>query len=728
MSRNNTFALLGGAVLALLVFTVAISVFQPRLPFLNPPTQETPNSIPGSASTFRITDSVATSFGNYIPPVLEYTPQVPHYTINKDLSNVNMQGLSITSSTIKNQLATYGFSLVDEGVDDIYKLYDSRDESPKLITTDLCLHAYHVLYDISLRILEGTNFTSDFELLLDMLRQNQQNKRATATAPVVQDALDRNIAYLSVMLFLLDNSTYPIPSSVLSMVTSELANIQGNNRAYSAIFGYEEDYSQYKVRGHYTRNEILTKYFQAMMYAGRMGFLVQSPTGDISMGINHTRMSMLLISSFNSTDGSFSGWDYWDRVYEPTVFYVGASDDLTPVEYYKVWQQFSAPEVDQLEDESLILDIISVLKTFRKPKINSMLINEMFDAANVTQGFRLMGQRFIPDSYIFQELVHTAVGGRLFPNGLDVMSVFGSPRAAIHLQAENETYPDYSDQVLALRAEFGNLSAYDWTQNLYWLWLYSLFPLLSPATEGYPAFMLSDAWTDKTLMTTMGSWAELRHDTILYAKQSYTYETSMPGLKEGYVEPYPEVYSRLASLVQLMEDGLNTRGLLAEAFRYKLNSIKNHFDYLTTISIKELENIPLNETDYYYISYVGEEIGTIASYNDPDSQEWTSEADDRMAIIADVHTDPNSARVLEVGTGNPFTIYTIVPDSNGNLRLTRGGSFSYYEFKHPMNQRLSDEEWHTMLDSSPPPLPDWILENIPIVSSSSILIVSTKEE
>lgn len=728
MSRNNTYAVLGGIFLAVLVFTVGLTVFQPRLPFSNTPSHETPNTLPGSASSFHIEQSVTTSFGNYEPLSLDYTPQIPLYTIRSDLSNVNMQGLSITSPTIKNQLATYGFSLVDEGVEDIYELYKFQESSPKFVTSDLCLHAYHVLYDISLRILEGTRFTSDFELLLDLLREDQQNKRNLAISSVVQDAFDRNIAFLSVMLYLLDNSTYPIPSSVSSLVNTELTNIQGFNRAPSAIFGYEEDYSQYKVRGHYTRNEVLKQYFQAMMYAGRMGFLLQSPTGEIEMGIDHTRMSMLLISSFNATSGSYSAWDHWDQVYEPTVFYVGASDDLTPKEYYQVWREYNSPEGDQLADESLIIEIISTLKALRSPKINSMLINEMFDAANVTQGFRLMGQRFIPDSYIFQELVHTAVGGRLFPNGLDIFSVFGSPRAAIHLQSENETYPDYNDQILKLRVEFGNLSVYDWTQNLYWLWLYSLFPLLSPATEGYPMFMLSDAWTDKSLMTTMGSWAELRHDTILYAKQSYTYETSMPEIAKGYVEPYPEVYARLSSLVGLMKDGLSNRGLLAEAFQYKLTAIQQLFDRLVEISIKELENIPLNETDYYFISYVGQEIGGIASYNDPDANESTSEADDRMAIIADVHTDPNTGQILEVGTGNPFTIYTIVPSSNGGLYLTRGGTFSYYEFKHPMTNRLSDEEWHIMLDTSPPPLPDWILENVPIASNINTLIFTTKEE
>jgi hypothetical protein len=441
----------------------------------------------------------------------------------------------------------------------------------------------------------------------------------------------------------------------------------------------------------------------------------KSPTGDPEIGINQTRMALLLISSFNNTIGSESElvWDYWDRIYEPTVFYVGSSDDLTALEYYQIWKSFSSPSGDKLADDSLISDIINEAKTYRKPKINSMFVFDTDDHENGTQGFRLMGQRFIPDSYIFQQLVHNKVGGRLFPNGLDIFSVFGSLRASLHLQEENQTYPDYNSQIQKLRGEFGNLTSYDWTQNLYWLWLYSLFPLLESPTDGYPGFMRNTAWLDKTLMTALGSWAELRHDTILYAKQSYTFERGLPPTMQGYVEPYPELYSRLSSIVYLMKNGLESRGLTMESFSPKLAQMADIFDHLVELSIKELENQKLNESDLDFINNAGKTIAEVASFNDPSADPWVNEADDRSAIIADVHTDPNTGQVLEVGTGNPFVIYVIVQDHTGKLFLTRGGTFSYFEFKHPITDRLTDEEWHEFLDTNPPDLPAWISESLP---------------
>ena len=171
-----------------------------------------------------------------------------------------------------------------------------------------------------------------------------------------------------------------------------------------------------------------------------------------------------------------------------------------------------------------------------------------------------MGQRYIPDSYILGQLVYTNVGTqlvpRLMPSGLDVMAALGSDRAWELLDSEKE-YVNYVSQMEFLWNQIGNMTESEWTQNLYYLWVYSLLPLLSDPGEGYPYFMQSEAWVDKQLSTALGSWAELRHDTILYAKQSYTAEaTGLPPEVTGYVEPVPALYARLASLCRMMIEGL----------------------------------------------------------------------------------------------------------------------------------------------------------------------------
>ena len=117
--------------------------------------------VAGTASTYQIKETVSSSFGSYSPLHIDITPNIRPTIISNNLGNVDKQGLEVTPQ-MKEFLETYGFVIVDEGYEDIYRIYDGI-ETPKFITTDLCLHAYHVLYDISLRILEGERFFFDFE-------------------------------------------------------------------------------------------------------------------------------------------------------------------------------------------------------------------------------------------------------------------------------------------------------------------------------------------------------------------------------------------------------------------------------------------------------------------------------------------------------------------------------------------------------------------------------------
>src|SRR5262249_3006599 len=62
-----------------------------------------------------------------------------------------------------------------------------------------------------------------------------------------------------------------------------------------------------------------------------------------------------------------------------------------------------------------------------------------------------------------------------------------------------------------------------WESNIYMRWLACLRELSTPTTDPrFPEVMRTRPWALKTLNTQLSSWTHLRHDTILYAKQSYT--------------------------------------------------------------------------------------------------------------------------------------------------------------------------------------------------------------
>ena len=232
--------------------------------------------------------------------------------------------------------------------------------------------------------------------------------------------------------------------------------------------------------------------------------------------------------------------------------------------------------------------------------------------------------------------------------------------------------------------------------------------------------MTNQAWTRKDLNTVLGSWTELKHDTLLYAKQVMAEMGGGPPEQiKGYVEPEPEFYARVAALIGMTRDGLLSRGLLekstdpTETSDYNtLNDLYNLALDLKHISEKELSNTKLTNDEYDLIQYYGgrlEHITLAASDPTGPPEEGNSDLNDQdAAVVADVATGiPPEIPVLEEGTGRIMELYVVVPIDN-KLVLARGGIYSQYEFTQPSSNRLTDEQWRAQIDSGQvPPLGDW---------------------
>ena len=669
---------------------------------------------------FTITETVENDFADFIPYDEEFTLNAPQYSISPGFTNIANMGLFPTLTVEDRQLiANNGFVAVPQSeFKQIHEIlsYNYYSDLPSFVSSDAVLHAFHVLYDLALREVETYSFWQLLGVLTESLADSSYAQYIDAPEGRWQDAALRNVMFFSVALTLLDNQT-TVPEDVQDAVNQVLALIEAHEGYSDQWFmGYYEDFSQYVPRGHYTRTDILGRFFKAMMWFERVLFRL-IPDGNTmpnSRGLNETAQAILLSIALEDEISGLPqgtvGCEIWDAIYQPTVFFVGAADDLLPSEYLSLAHEIYGEDVElqELDNDMLLHEFIQEALAFREPLILSSRIYGIEDF-NKTKGLRFMGQRFIPDSYILGQLVYTYVGTqfvpRLMPKGLDVMAAFGSERAW-DLLDDQKHYANYIEQMEMLWNATSNISAQEWTKNLYYLWLYSLLPLLIDPGEGYPAFMQSEAWVDKQLMTALGSWTELRHDTILYAKQSYTVEGISISPLIGYVEPMPRLYARLASLCAMMKSGLEQRFLLSSTTSYRLDALHDFLRSLQEISIKELSGQSLNETEICIIENSGDTLEYITSR--PADDPLLTDTDEKMAVITDVHTDGNSKTVLEEAVGNPMIIYVAVY-IEGQVVLTRGGTFSYYEFTQPMNDRLTDEAWQDMLDAGEePPLPSWL--------------------
>jgi hypothetical protein len=651
------------------------------------------------------------------PQAQSQTARVKPYTVSPSLIEVvNLRAFNRVaplSIAQRRMLAQNLFACSPTHTKQLFQVYEDNDyrNLPSFVTTDAILHLYHIFYDFTLRTVEEQALMPVLQRLTEgMLADSITTWKETGEPQLKQAAL-KNVVYFAVAARLLGlQPSLPPEANEMARIELELiANHEGFK--IGSIFPYLVDYSQFVPRGHYTRSESLQRFFRVMMWYGLTPFALRTNEGRTDEAI---RQSLLLVRSLyrSRLDGD------WATIYEPTSFYVGSADDVTPAEWKVAMEQaFGAgADVAAFADPVRFEAFVAAAQKLRPARIQTRtrIQPNQPKVPDPSIQLRFMGQRYIPDSEILQRL--SIPLQRVFPSGLDVMAVLGSQRALDILDSHSAIYNpnnwgDYKPERARLIEEFAQVKPTTWNSNLYWSWLYALKALLAPAPEGYPSFMRNAAWQDKSLNTALGSWAELRHDTILYGKQSGAEQGDgdEPFAYKGYVEPNVLVWQRLLSLTRQSREGLTARGLLSDELKGKFEEFEQMLTTLNLISEKELRNQKLTTEEYDQIRHIGGQLEYLTlsvMTGKPDTWELVNETDKDMAVIADVHTGGD--RALEEGVGHAYEILAIVP-VEGRLVLTRGAVFSYYEFDYPAADRLTDEKWQALINAGRAPQPPvWI--------------------
>lgn len=630
-------------------------------------------------------------------------PQVAQYSVEPDLSNIinfNQFYFSEDDPELIQKLAQNGFVVAGESGNEFFEVYEMNryELIPNFVTVDSLMHTYHLYFSYLLKNIEKDYLYSSLVQLSGKMLDNSLAQYEALKGSEWESAARRNVAFFTIGRKLLDDNT-EINPDVAQTVQSELDKIgRAEGIAVSEIRGDEEDYSQYIPRGYYEGDETLERYFKAMMWYGRIHF--QQNEEDLDR-------SALLMTKALADDGE--AVSLWGAIYSVSSFFAGASDDSGVCEY--------APLVGEVYGDTIsTADLIGTQDLFAQfhektaglaaPKINSIPIYELED--NTIPGFRFMGQRFTIDGQIMQNLIFQRVGRnsagekRMLPDVLDVPAALGSDAALSILKERGvEDYEGYTENMEKLREGLVADNDELWAASLYAGWLHTLRPLLVPKGEGYPVFMQNDAWTKKNLECFAGSFAELKHDTILYSKQviaemggGYDDEPD----DRGYVEPEPLVYARFGSLADMTAQGLKKYGMLSAAQEENLSRLSQMAEQMVTISNKELQNELLADEEYEFIRGYGGNIEHFwyEAVKDQGDEEYIATKECPAAIVADIATDPESGLALEVGTGNPSNIFVVI-QVDGKIKLAKGSVYSFYQFAWPIDDRLTDSKWRQMM-------------------------------
>ena len=236
-----------------------------------------------------------------------------------------------------------------------------------------------------------------------------------------------------------------------------------------------------------------------------------------------------------------------------------------------------------------------------------------------------------------------------------------------------------------------------------------------PHGTAFPDLMRTDAWAAKDHQSGFGSYAELKHDTILYTKQAVGEmgDAGPAKMPRNWVEPDPVPFARLQAMADLARQGLADRKLLGETLDTLLADYSDLAGFLARIAADELAGRSIDADDNERLLWIG---GTLESlwWRTSDLGEESMPAMDEMAaIVADIASgrdrETDTITVVEVATGYVDRILVLVPDDEGRFHVASGGVYSYYEFLQPVSDRLTDEAWRAMLQAGEAPSrPAWI--------------------
>ncbi len=648
-------------------------------------------------------------------------------------SGYNPLSDEVQNSLKENKLAIQRTApLKNVGTDDMIDLYYQlrRDKNiPIFITTDLAAHSQHLVFDRILQHIEEEYFFPRIQKLSTAFIQ-ELSKRTD----VNEDIRKKAVEYFQIPELILrtapdktETGIYSEPIEYIEKSSEEINQIiseyseavvtnyksimAANAVGIEAIFNQMEDFTQYKPRGHYTKNKILESYFRAQMWFGRINFIIAHPDSETASPevLEMLPVAMLITDTVQKNPQLYTTWT---ELFDPITLLIGFSDDLSFRETMPVWKSLEISNFTAwASDKNNLLELMQIChEKLSMPKISGTSVfytysekDENSKIPHNPMGWRFLGQRFTYDSFIHEKVSSPRLYGRMMVQGLDIIKALGSKYADTLLADDYKKYPDLNPILEIIQKNLSEKDEAFWKQNYYNQILYQIKTLASFEQDAGFYFTQSPLWNVKSQLSAHGTWAELRHDTILYAKQSYaekggdgdyepTFRTEQIPEPTHYIEPNVPFWE--ASLAAA--EGLN---IICSKFSLDDNDTKSVLENLMNvytkcleISKKEAANEPITADENRWIPTLISTFGhSVMVHNRGD---WITDRDLlKMACIADVFTNIEDGVCLEVGIANPHKLYVPLNDGHGGKRIAIGYVFSYCEFPQPANNRLNDDEW-----------------------------------
>lgn len=632
-----------------------------------------------------------------------------------------------------------------------YRIY-VRD-LPVFVTADSMLHAWHRYFDRFLERMEADYFHPMLkEMLAAMQAQIPKLAKTLGDGPLSASVQDIDV-FIAVARELLERGKG-------ATVLNQNERFKGLVEACFAekmfeypLFGRPRtiDFSQFKPRGRYDKHDWSQSYFRAMMWLGRIDLRIagnEEKSQDMRELGSAVVMNELLRKS-NMTEK----WRQFDRFLTQLV---GRADSLTFSQLGELLTSAKIADISQATPEKLdkLYELVKSGRAGQQEIRGEWFVVDPNDPKKLVlpNSFCFLGQRFVLDSWALTKVVYDDIFWdgkkvkRRIPSAADMaFAVFANDHLSPMLvrrmtDAAGRRFRDgenYQHNLAAVRNVIDRLGEAQWGGTIYAEWLACLRELSRPTTDAkYPEAMRTQPWAMKSTTTQLASWTQLRHDTILYAKPSYTTGESC-SYPAGFVEPIPHFWKRLEHMVartkKLVDstpfpdrrDGeYKTDG--AEIKKYAtwgLDGFAKATSMLRVIAEKELKQQELtkDETKFLQDIVVPDNMSGAPPiggwypnlFLDRSTIRGQDDAHKWVALVTDVHTNPpappsgDPGCVINQGVGS-VDLMLIAVDNGKDRTLYAGPVFSHYEFETPNAVRLTNGDWQERLrKGEQPKRPEW---------------------
>lgn len=588
---------------------------------------------------------------------------------------------------------------------------------PVYVTADAILHAWHRAYD-ELRIdTEKALLGPLLQDFLNRLRQRLANVRASATTRADLDE------YLAVALGLLtDRGSAAVAGGKPAIINEAFVRAREPSGAGVTVFGSPRttDMTQFTPRGHYERHPELIPYFRSMMWLGRIDFRFFESQPDGHQVFNRRAIDAAVLLRDLMDEQTRAEYRAIDEI---VSVFVGMGDSMSPPDIERLLSDLHVRSLSDLArlDDATVAGALRQGHYGRQRIMSDVMVTEGSRQLPLNGSFTIFGQRYLIDSHVLHQVTFDRVP-RDMPDSFDVaFAVFGN-NLALQLLAQKEPELLQAGALAQMRRLTQAQTDRYWHSSLYPAWLDALSTLSPQPAEqsGLPRVARTEAWQRRILATQLASWSEARHDTILYAKQSYTAHVICK-FPDAYVNPYPRFFRRLKEANQLGAMVIDdVRSVVDQVAKTNyLDQAQRHFERaaeimqrLERMAERELDGKSLRDSDLDFMNTMikanyqrdsfGCGGGTVTYDGWYKDLLYTADLFDPELTIADVHTAQSG--ILHVAKGWPLR-FVVAVDSPAGPRAFIGATYSFNQLV--AGTRLTDSRWSMRFTGTP--TESWLL-------------------